>query len=122
MPDGEPWQAPELQPALLKAADMAVLPSFKEGFSNALIEAMAAGLPCVVTPVGECPILVTAGENGFVAPVGDDGRLAEVLRLLVSDPAMRRRMGDASRKRVARVGDAEQAAARVQQVYLDLLK
>jgi L-malate glycosyltransferase len=73
-----------------------VLPSRYEGLSVAVIEAMASGLPAVVTDVGELRDLVRDGRNGYVVPVGDLDALTERLALLLDSPEARRRLGEAA--------------------------
>jgi glycosyltransferase involved in cell wall biosynthesis len=86
-------------PELLSAFDIAVCPSLSESFPNAIGEAMACGLPCVVTDVGDCAHLV--GETGLVSPSADPAafaaRLVEILDL---DPESRSRLGAKARERI----------------------
>ena len=72
---------------IMASAKMFVLSSDYEGLPNALMEAMALGLPCVSTdcPCGGPDILLEQGRAGILTPVGDEGKLAEVLKLLLSD-------------------------------------
>ena len=86
--------------ARLPEMDIFVLPSRKEGNSNAVLEAMAAGLPIVATGVGGTPMQV--GEEGapFLCPPGDAPALAEALKRLIDDPALRHATGAAMRRRV----------------------
>lgn len=87
---------------LLAASDIGVLCSHEEGFSNAVLEYMAAGLPSVVTDVGGNAEAVADGTCGLVVPPRDPSRLAQALLRLAKDPAMRERMGAAARARVER--------------------
>ena len=81
------------------AADTLMLPSRSEAWGFVLNEGMEFGLPLVVSEaVGAGPDLVHPGENGFVFPVGDSDRLAEILELLIRDESLRKRMGQASKK------------------------
>ena len=66
-------------PILLAAADFGVLSSWEEGFSNVILEAMAAGLPMIVTDVGGNPEAVLDGETGLVVPPAIRQRLAEAV-------------------------------------------
>lgn len=84
-------------PALLNASDIFVLPSRSEGFSNALIEAMMAGLPCVATSVGGNAEALVAGKTGFLVPSENSDAMADALALLAQSPALRARMGQAGR-------------------------
>jgi glycosyltransferase involved in cell wall biosynthesis len=79
----------------LRRAHLLVLPSYMEGMPNALIEAMAAGLPVVATDVGAVVDVVSDGVNGFVIPPRDADRLFSALRELLADAALRARMGHA---------------------------
>ncbi len=84
----------------LKATDIFVLPSRSEGFSNAILEAMAASLPVVATNVGGNAEAVTNGVNGFLVPPEDPAALAEGIAHLLSDPQKASAMGIAGRAMV----------------------
>jgi phosphatidyl-myo-inositol dimannoside synthase len=79
-------------------ADVFVLPSYNEGMSNALLEAMACGLPVVVTNVGGTYELVKDGENGFVFNPGGLDRLIQILKTMSTNPQLLEGMGKNSRK------------------------
>jgi len=79
-----------------------VLPSYSEGFSVALAEAMSAGLPCVITPVGAGPEIIAEGEEGFFVQPGDHIGLAERIVLLLKDDALAEKTGRAARERARR--------------------
>jgi glycosyltransferase involved in cell wall biosynthesis len=89
-------------PALLAAADAFILASLWEGLPLVLLEAMATGLPSVVTPVGENPKVIESGKSGLVVPVADAHALAEALCRLLREPMLRERMGQAARQRFER--------------------
>jgi glycosyltransferase involved in cell wall biosynthesis len=74
-----------------------LLPSMNEGFSNAVIEKMGAGLPMIVTDVGGNAEAVFEGENGYVIPPHDAGRFTAALIELHADADRRRAMGRRSR-------------------------
>ena len=76
-----------------------MLSSRSEGAPFSILEAMAAGLPVVATDVGGVRELVADGETGLLVPAGDPARLAEALRSLLADPALRRRLGAAGHAR-----------------------
>lgn len=82
---------------LLAAADAFVLPSWGEGLPNALVEAMAMGLPVVVTETGAMPQVVEDGVNGFVVPVGDARALAQKITYLMENPEEALEMGKRNR-------------------------
>lgn len=81
----------------MRAFDIFALSSDYEGFPYVLLEAMAEGLPLVATRVGGTELAIREGENGFVVPIGDIQGFAQSLDLLLSDTALRRRMGENSR-------------------------
>jgi len=73
----------------LSLADIFVLPSLQEGMPNALLEAMACGLPPVATRIGGVEDIVIDGENGVLAEPGDAASLAIGLRRLLADEGLR---------------------------------
>lgn len=80
-------------------ADIFVLPSHNEGMSNAVLEAMACGLPLLVTDVGGTLELITEGENGFIFEKSNDEELAFILEKLYKNKDLRVKMGEKSRKK-----------------------
>jgi len=84
---------------LLAVSEICVLSSKAEGFSNSILEYMAAGRPVVVTDVGGAREVVAEGETGYLAPSGDDAMMAERLIALLQDPERARALG-AKGKRV----------------------
>jgi glycosyltransferase involved in cell wall biosynthesis len=106
---------------LLAAADLAVLPSHEEGFSNAVIEAMASGLPQVVTDVGGNAEAVLAGEHGLVVPPRDPEALGTAVLRLAGDPDLRRTMGAAARTRARAHFSFATCVDRYEAVYRTLL-
>jgi glycosyltransferase involved in cell wall biosynthesis len=86
-------------PDLQAAADLFALSSWSEGLPLSVLEAMSAGHPIVSTEVGGIPEAVTHGEHGLLTPPGDPGALADALRVLISDRALRERFGRAARHR-----------------------
>jgi glycosyltransferase involved in cell wall biosynthesis len=87
-------------PELLPAADVFALTSVSEAASLTLLEAMACGLPAVVTAVGGNPEVVRDGVEGLLVPRGDAAAAAAALLRLLDDPAGAARMGAAGRARV----------------------
>ncbi|HJT29120.1 MAG TPA: glycosyltransferase family 4 protein [Pyrinomonadaceae bacterium] len=84
--------------AFMRTLDVFVLPSFAEGTSKSVIEAMAHGLPIITTTVGGLPDLLTP-DAGILVPPGNSDALARAMQRLASDPALRERMGQAARER-----------------------
>jgi len=83
----------------LAIADIAVIPSFYEGFGIAVIEAMAAGLPVIASDVGGIPEIITDGENGILFPVGNSTELAEKTFDIMSNPEKAKNISEAAQKR-----------------------
>jgi glycosyltransferase involved in cell wall biosynthesis len=108
-------------PVLLAAADFSVLCSWEEGFSNVILESMAARLPMVVTNVGGNPEAVLDGETGFVVPPHDPAALAQALLLLGCDPGLRDRFGEAGEKRAKREFAIERCVDSHNALYHELL-
>jgi glycosyltransferase involved in cell wall biosynthesis len=84
--------------SLVRQCDIFFLPSRSEGFSNALIEAMACGLPCVATNVGGNAEAVSHGESGYIINSEDADSAAARILMLLKDPDSARKMGTAGRK------------------------
>ena len=87
-------------PNLLAASDISVLPSHEEGFSNVILESMAAGLPVVATCVGGNPEAIVNGETGWLVPPKDPEELALKIVDLLHDPQKIKKWGQAGRHRV----------------------
>lgn len=88
-------------PRILAAADFGLLTSHEEGFSNVVLEGMAAGLPMIVTDVGGNAEAVLDGETGFVVQPSSPKAIGEAVLRLAGDPNVRTLLGDAGQKRVA---------------------
>jgi glycosyltransferase involved in cell wall biosynthesis len=112
------WLGEQVAPErLLAAGDIFVLPSHEEGFSNALLEAMAANLAAIATAVGGNLDAIVDGESGILVRPRDPSALAAALKLLARDPALRRRLGEAARTRVEKRFSLETCVARYEKLY-----
>jgi glycosyltransferase involved in cell wall biosynthesis len=103
--------------ALLPAADVGLLVSHQEGFSNALIEMMGQGLPTIATAIGGNLDAVVDGQSGRLVPVQDSVRLGEVILELALDPAARGALGLAARERTIALFSAAGCATRYERLY-----
>lgn len=109
-------------PELLSASDVCVLSSRNEGFSNAVLEYMAAGNPVVTTDVGGVREAVIEGESGFIVPVGDDAQMADRLVQLLNDRNLRTRFGERGREVVAAKFSLAARLRETERLYSELLK
>lgn len=85
---------------MLAGIDALALPSRTESFGIVFLEAWANGLPVIAADAGAVPELVRDGVNGLIVPFGTPARIAEALRELQQDPALRARLGAAGRRRL----------------------
>ena len=102
---------------ILRVSDIGLLCSHEEGFSNAILEGMAAGLPMVVTDVGGNAEAVVDGISGIVVPPHAPDHLGRAIKKLVNDPAMRKRMGAAGHERIAKHFSLDRCVDKYQKLY-----
>jgi glycosyltransferase involved in cell wall biosynthesis len=106
---------------LLSVSEVCVLSSKAEGFSNSILEYMAAARPVVATHVGGAAEAIREGETGYLVPPGNDELMASRLVTLLRDPAKARRMGETGRRVVEEKFSCEAQLARTEDLYLRLL-
>jgi glycosyltransferase involved in cell wall biosynthesis len=104
----------------LRLADVFALLSPSEGFSCALAEAMASGLPSVVCDIPANTQLVEPGVHGYLVPAGNPHAAAEAMLLLLGDAALRRRIGEASRRKVQENFAMSRVAERYEALFAEL--
>lgn len=106
-------------PAVLNALDVPTLSSITEGFPNALCEAMACGLPCVTTDVGDAGAIV--GDTGFVVPRRNPQALADAWeRTLRLSPAQRTALGQRARRRIEQYYSLDAMISQTVALYREL--
>jgi L-malate glycosyltransferase len=105
----------------LAAADIFVLPSRSEGFSNAIVEAMAASLPVIATDVGGNAEAVQDGVSGIIVPSEDVAALSVAILQLLSDPAKARQMGLEGKRLAAERFTTDAMMKQITSVYSSLL-
>jgi glycosyltransferase involved in cell wall biosynthesis len=108
-------------PELLTCCDMAVLPSRAEGFPNALLEYMAAGLPTAATDVGGNSEIIQHGVNGLLAAPDNHEALAKSILYLLENPAAASELAHAGRERLRRDFSFERLITNVDAMYTQLL-
>jgi glycosyltransferase involved in cell wall biosynthesis len=111
------WVGPSGKRALLETAAVFALPSYDEALPIGLCEAMAAGVPAVVSPVGGIPEVVTDGVSGFLVAPGDKATLERQLRSLLTDRALAARLGAAARETARLRFSPERSIARLEEIY-----
>jgi glycosyltransferase involved in cell wall biosynthesis len=114
------WLGAQEKADQLARACVFCLPSHAEGMPLAMLEAMAAGKAAVVSRVGAMPEVVADGENGLLVPPRDVAALAAALSRLLSNDALRHRIGARARATVAQRYSAAVVAARLADVYREL--
>ena len=107
---------------LLRLFDVFALSSQTEGISVALLEAMATGLPAVVTHTGGNPEVAVEGDTAALVPVGDPEKMGEALASLLADPARRRAWGDAARRRVEQEFSLDRMVNAYEAIYDDIAR
>lgn len=107
-------------PDILSHTDIFVMPSYSEGLSNALMEAMASGCACVATEVGGNRFLVQNGVSGFLFSPGDREALRAHIRRLMDDPTKRAQLGRAARKRIEEEFDWKVVGEKYRQLFEQL--
>ena len=106
---------------LLSASDIGLLTSHQEGFSNAIIEGMYAGLPMIVTDVGGNAEAVVDGQTGLVVPARDPIALAAAIERLAGDPQLRVRYGGEGHRRATTYFSLDGCVTAYEALYRGLL-
>jgi glycosyltransferase involved in cell wall biosynthesis len=107
--------------SVLSISDVCVLSSSSEGFSNAILEYMAAGRPVVATDVGGAREAVVHGDTGYLVPAGDDEQMAQHIISLLVDQESARSMGESGRRRVNEKFSSLKQLQNVESLYTELL-
>jgi len=109
-------------PRLLSAMDIFCLSSDSEGLPVSLLEAMSAKLPVVATQVGGIPGVIDSPELGLLVPPDNPDQLQAAVEMLVTDPSLRRQLGQAGHDRVLARYDISRMVGRVEELYRNLLE
>ena len=108
-------------PAVLSAADVAVMPSQNEALSNVVLESMAAAAPLVATRVGGTPEALIDGATGLLVQPGDAGAIASAVSRLLDDRALACGLGRAARARIADLFSVDRMVRATEDLYAELL-
>jgi glycosyltransferase involved in cell wall biosynthesis len=111
-----PWADAQRRDALLASSDVFVLPSYGEGMPMAMLEAMASGLPLIVSAVGGIPDVVSDGVEGKLIAPADVAQLTLAMSEMIGDPTLRWACGRNAREH-ARQFDVESYAASLLRLY-----
>jgi glycosyltransferase involved in cell wall biosynthesis len=114
------WLGPAETRDALASSAVFCLPSKDEGLPVALLEAMAHGLACVVTPVGGMPEAVDHAVNGLLVRPGDVNALASALERVLTDRELRLRLGDRARRDATRRFAVDVVIGRLEELYASL--
>jgi glycosyltransferase involved in cell wall biosynthesis len=106
-------------PSILPELDLFLFTSTEEGLGTSILDAYASGVPVVATAAGGVPEIVSDGETGLLAPIGDSGALADRARRVLGDPALRARLVEGGARRAAEHG-VDRMAERTLAIYREL--
>ncbi len=109
-------------PSILQSSSCMVLSSFKEGFSNAILEAMAVGTPVVATRVGGAEEAMEDGITGLLVPPEDTHSLTRSIIGVLTNPRFRKRLGLQAKERQMRLFSLRSMAAKTAALYRSLLE
>ena len=118
----ELWGHRADMPAVLAAAQVVVLPSYREGLPKVLLEAAACGRAVVTTDVPGCRDAIKPGISGLLVPPRDAAALAQAIRQLLQDPQGCQRMGQAGRALAERCFDEQDVVAAHMRLYAEMVE
>jgi glycosyltransferase involved in cell wall biosynthesis len=115
------WISEAEKAALYSGADLLLLPSHEEGVPYVIVEAMAAGLPIIATPVGAIPEVIEEGINGFLINPGDYEALAQRIVRLCQDEELRLQIGHTNREKARRLYRQDVIFQELEAIYDQLM-
>lgn len=111
----------DIRPAL-SLTNVLVLPSYREGFPNVVLQAGAMGLPVIATDINGCNEVVEPGFNGWLVPVGDVHALRQTMQVAIETPESERfSMGQRARERIKTRFERNEHWQRMEKFYIELL-
>lgn len=106
---------------LYKMADVFVMASYREGLSRSLMEAMASGLPCIVSKIRGNVDLIEENIGGYLVDALDVERFAEKFQFIISNAALRKRMGEANLEKIRKY-DVREVKQVICKIYKEVLE
>lgn len=106
----------------LKAFDIFILPSFNEGISNTILEAMACGLPVIASNVGGNPELIESEISGYLVESGNEPAFSEAVKNLLTNEDLRKKMGKNARIRAMRIFSLHKMVNKYEYTYRSLFR
>lgn len=104
-------------PEILDASDLFILPTEKEGMSNAIIEAMCAGIPIITTDIEENREIITSGENGILVSAGNSNDLSSNMEMLMMNKSLREKLGYNAQQEAIKKFCVKEISARLADAY-----
>jgi glycosyltransferase involved in cell wall biosynthesis len=104
-------------PRRYREMDILVMPTVREGFGMAVVEAMACGLPVVASDCSSIPELLDDGKGGYLCPVGDVAAFADRINMLAQSQKLRREMGDYNRAKAIETFGLEKMIAAYRHLF-----
>jgi glycosyltransferase involved in cell wall biosynthesis len=111
------WVGDRERESLIQSSTVLVLPSYGEGQSMSILEAMESFLPVVSTSVGGNTFLIDNGTSGLLVPPKDVNALAAAILLILNDPALKVEMVQAARQRVEELFDSKKIINKIRELY-----
>ena len=112
---------PQALPVYLASSDVYVSTSLSDaGLAASTAEAMASGVPVVVTDSGENHLWIENGRNGFLVPVQDVKALAEKISLLLKFPSLRKELGESARRTICERNDYYKEMKKMEDIYYQI--
>jgi glycosyltransferase involved in cell wall biosynthesis len=111
------WVGDQERQSLMRSSTMLVLPSYGEGQSISILEAMESFLPVISTTVGGNTFLIDNGTSGLLVPPKDANALASAIILILNDPTLKLEMVQAARQRVEVLFDSKKVVSKVRDLY-----
>ena len=108
-------------PELISLADIAILPSYREGYPRVLLEASSIGKPMIATNVPGCKDVIDHGSTGLLVPLNDPNKMADAIKSLIDSPDLRQQMGIAARNKAVTTFDDRKVVKQILTIYMSYI-